>query len=307
MTDTTVKGDTEFAALARQLQDKWRVKNNFPIGSYKNAKGELIPLGNYIERDFAFKTGANFLTPKIFGAVKKSLLNKELGAKIEKTRLFTNLLSSQPLAFNLFAELALDLKLATNFFVDLFSDRVMEVTEIIFEHSSGRGDYDYTGDHSAFDVFVSYNSIKGKPGFIGIEVKYSENLIDKPSTHKDRYKELTESSKLFKKGSLDLLKQRPIQQIWRDHLLSIAHLNHKNGNYEEGFFIYLFPKKNKECQDGVNKYITLFESFDQNTKKYDERLTGFYIRYLDDFMIKLRHLTGQNWTKDLIDRYLGDN
>ena len=88
MTDIKIKGDTEFATLARNLQDRWRIKKNFPIGTYKNAKGELIPLGNYIERTFALRTGANFLTPRIFEVVIETLANRELGAKIEKTRLF---------------------------------------------------------------------------------------------------------------------------------------------------------------------------------------------------------------------------
>jgi hypothetical protein len=301
----SVKGDTDYTAFARQLQDNWRVKNNFPIGSYKNVKGEVIQLGNYIERKFAFKTGANFLSPRILSVVKNTLNKKELGAKIEETRLFTNLLSSQPLAFNLFSELSLDKKLATEFFCDFFPNRISEVNEIIFEHSSGRGNCEYTCDHSAFDVFVLYKPINGNKGFIGIEVKYAENLKDKPSKHKARYEELTDDSKLFKNGSKDLLKLRPIQQICRDHLLSIAHLNHKKENFDDGFFVYLFPKRNEECQEAVDKYIMQFESYDPVLKKHNERLTGFYIRYVDDFVAKLRQLNKEDWTKELIDRYLG--
>jgi hypothetical protein len=302
-----VTGDTEFAAFARQLQNKWRNKHNYPIGSYKNVKGEVIQLGNYIERKFAFKTGANFLSENILNIVIKALVNKENGAKIEKTRLFTNLLSSQPLAFNVFGELAYDKTLATRFFCDLFPDRIKEVEDIIFEHSSGRGNCEYTCDHSAFDVFVKFNTPNGKKGFIGIEVKYAENLNDKPSTHKSRYQVLADESNLFKPDSIETLKQRPIQQIWRDHLLSIAHLKHKRENYDDGFFIYLFPKKNIECQNAVNKYIMQFRSYNSYTKKHDEKMTGFYIHYLDDFINRLRLFKNENWTKELIDRYLGDS
>lgn len=305
MNDIKVKGDTEFAAYARQLQNNWRVKKGFQIGSYKNSKGERIELGNYIEEKSAFKDGSNFLTPTILEVVNGSLRNKEHGAKIEKTRLFTNLLSSQPLAFNLFAELAVDTSLATRFFNNLFPDRVSEVTGIIFEHSSGRGDCKYTCDHSAFDVFVTYKSITNRPGFIGIEVKYSENLKDLPSTHKLRYEVLTLRSNIFRTGSIDILKHRPVQQIWRDHLLSIAHLTHEKEGFDEGFFIYLFPKKNKECQLAVNKYVSLFESYDADTKKYDEQQTGFYIRYLGEFIHSLNQLVGKEWTSELIERYLG--
>lgn len=305
MNNIKVKGDTEFAEFARQLQNDWRVKKGFQIGSYKNTKGELIELGNYIEKKSAFKNGLNFLSLTILEVVNSSLRNKEHGAKIEKTRLFTNLLSSQPLAYNLFAELANDTVLASRFFSDLFPDRISEVTGIIFEHSSGRGDCKYTCDHSAFDVFVTYKSICNRPGFIGIEVKYSENLKDAPSKHKPRYEELTLKSKLFREGSIAILKHRPVQQIWRDHLLSIAHLTHENEGFDEGFFIYLFPKKNKECQLAVNKYVSLFESYDAESKKYNERQTGFYIRYLDDFIISLNQMVRKEWTWELIERYLG--
>jgi hypothetical protein len=305
MNNIKVKGDTEFAAFARQLQNDWRVKKGYQIGSYKNIKGEIIELGNYIEKKSAFKNGYNFLSPTILEVVNRSLRNKEHGAKIEKTRLFTNLLSSQPLAFNLFAELANDTRLATRIFSDLFPDRVSEVTGIIFEHSSGRGDCKYTCDHSAFDVFVTYKSVSNRHGFTGIEVKYSENLKDAPSKHKPRYEELTMKSKLFKEESIDILKHRPVQQIWRDHLLSISHLTHENEGFAEGFFIYLFPKKNKECQLAVNKYVSLFETYDAESKKYNERQTGFYILYLDDFMLNLNQMVGKEWTRELIKRYLG--
>jgi hypothetical protein len=138
-------------------------------------------------------------------------------------------------------------------------------------------------------------------------VKYSENLIDQPSTHKKRYEDLANESGIFNPKSIEFLKQRPIQQIWRDHLLAIAHLRHKKENFDEGFFIYLFPKKNVECQLAVNYYTMQFNSYDPITKTYDEKVTGFYIRYLDDFIVKLRQLIQDNWTKELIDRYLGDN
>jgi hypothetical protein len=138
-------------------------------------------------------------------------------------------------------------------------------------------------------------------------VKYSENLKDKPSTPKTRYNGITIESGLFKPDSLEILQQRPIQQIWRDHLLSLAHLRHKKERFDEAFFIYLFPKKNLECQLAVNHYTMQFKSYDPVTKTYDEKATGFYIRYLDDFIVKLRQLVQDNWTKELIERYLGDN
>lgn len=306
MTIYRLRGETRFSSFARQLQDNWRTKHNIPIGSYKDKKGEYHKLGNHIENEYAFKTGANFLTRNILSIVQQSLENKEKSAKIETTRLFTNLLSSQPLAFNLFGELAHNTELATKYFRDLFPDKVHDIEEILFEHSLGRGDCEYTCDHSAFDVFVKYKNYSGQKGFIAIEVKYAENLKDKPSKDKPRYHELTAESNLFKPRSTEDLVKRPLQQIWRDHLLAIAHLKHKQSDYIEGCFVYLFPKENHECQSAVDRYISHFKSYDPNTKKYNEEMTGFYIRHLEEFIMRMRKFDGSEWTKELITRYLGE-
>lgn len=304
---TLVKGDTEFSAWARQLQNDWRVKRGFPIGTYKNPRGETVELGNYIETKFAFESEENFLTKNIRSVVEKALKNKEKGAKIAKTRLYTNLLSSQPLAFNLFAELSLDYDLATKFFNRQFGNRIEKVTNIIFEHSDGRGDCSYTCDHSAFDVFIEFKPVNGQNGFIGIEVKYSESLNDAPATYKERYANISEQSGLFKPDSNKYLRAKPIEQIWRDHLLSIAHLNHDNKKYDDGFFIYLYPKENKECQVAVDKYIEQFITFDTKTNKYDERKTGFYKRHLKEFVIDLKDFCNDEWINKFLERYFGDN
>ena len=81
---------------------------------------------------------------------------------------------------------------------------IKEVIGIKFEHSPGRKDKNYTGDSSAFDVFVEYISTKQKKGFIGIEVKCAEDLILKPKEVKQtynkngkRYLEISKASNIF--------------------------------------------------------------------------------------------------------------
>lgn len=288
-----VKQDTLFSAKGRLLQSKWREENEIPIGTYKSG-GKAVKLGNYIEKKFAFQEQSNFLTKKIREVVNSTLLNKEKGAKIEKTRLFTNLLSSQPLAFNLFGEMVKDLTLATNLFTELFPRRVKEVTEIKFEHSPGRGNKKYTEDHSAFDVFVKYNSTKGKRGFIAIEVKYAENLKDQPSSHKKRYEEVADDSNIFIKGSFKELKKKPIQQIWRDHLLSIVTLQ----DYQDGFFVFLFPEQNVECQTAIKLY-------EQQLKSEDKFINGFYPMDLETVVGTLKKCSNAKWISDFEKRYLG--
>jgi hypothetical protein len=283
--------DTDFAAHARLLQSKWRSKKGYPGLKY----------GNFLDDDFAKSTKVNFLTDNIKQLITAAVASAEVeGAMIGEPRIWNNLLSSQPLCFNLFGELHYNLDLATKYFRVLFPNRIETVKSIKFEYSAGRGNADYTGDHSAFDVFIEYTNV-GKNGFIGIEVKYSESLSEETQVkaaetflkHQKEYTRLT-NSQTFKQYSIESLKEIPLSQIWRDHLLSIAHLK----DYDEGFFVFLFPKENSQCQNGVDSY-----------KKYlvseTEEQSGFYPRYLDDFIRTLRTLQNTDWNKELEERYLG--
>lgn len=283
--------DTDFSAFARLLQSKWRHSKQYPE----------LKLGNFLDIEFAKSTKANFLTDNIKQLVTDAVANsKREGAMISEPRIWNNLLSSQPLCFNLFGELHYDLDLASKYFRELFPTRVNNVTSVNFEYSAGRLNTDYTGDRSAFDAFVEYTN-NNKKGFIGIEVKYAESLKEETKEkakeifkkHQNEYTRLT-TEKIFKQNAIWYLYKIPLSQIWRDHLLSIAHLK----DYDEGFFVFLFPRANSHCQDGVNEY-----------KKYlisdNEEQTGFYPRHLDDFILTLRDLHDTNWTKELDERYLG--
>src|SRR5450759_4584384 len=141
--------DTDFSAYARLLQSKWRETKRYPGLKY----------GNFLDFDFAKTSKANFLTDNIKQLVTDSLANaEEDGAMIGEPRIWNNLLSSQPLCFNLFGELKYDQALATKYFRELFPNRIETVKSIKFEYSAGRGRIDYTGDHSAFDIFVEYTN-----------------------------------------------------------------------------------------------------------------------------------------------------
>jgi hypothetical protein len=284
------KPDSNFSAHARLLQSKWRDSKKFPFNKY----------GNFLPPEFALQTKANFLTPKIRLLAEYELLRKgNFNKLIKEDRMWENLLSSQPLCFNLFGELHFDHKLATKFFKKLFPDRVQTVTEILFEHSAGRGNKRFTGDHSAFDVFVEYTN-GDKRGFIGIEVKYAESLKEEDENkaqatfnkHEEQYRRLT-TSEIFNTASIESLRKTPLSQIWRDHLLSIA----TKQLYDEGFFVFLFPEKNEQCQNGVNEYL-------KHLNTPNETITGFYPRYLDDFITTLDDIAKADWTAELKERYI---
>lgn len=294
-----VKGDTEFRAYARLLQSKWRAKKGFAMG--KSEKGTYY--GNYltVEDDEKKK---NFLTDNIRDQVCKAIENKESKSMIEEKRLLTNLLLSQPLCFNLFGELATNLNLATSFFKEIFPNKINRVVKILFEHSKWREDKKFTGDKSAFDVFVEYEQ-DNKKGFIGIEVKYAESLREEDTAtsqrifkaHEPQYLQWTTDKEIFKQGSIELLSKPPPCQIWRDHLLAISVLGNKV--FDEGIFIFLYPKENTQCEHGVEMYKKLLTS--NNADK-----TKFYPMYLNDYINTLSCLIKANWTTELKNRYLGE-
>ena len=296
--------ETEFYRWANNLQNKWREKKGYPIGNYmKNHK--VVELGSCIEGNYARETGVNFLTQNIFNVFVDAIKNKEKGTFLHTQNLYNNLLSSKTLAFNLFAELSLNMQLATDFFSYFFSGKIEKVFRIIFEHSDGRNNENYINDSSSLSVFVEYKPKVGNNGFIGIEVKYSEylNYIMAEDIN-NRYKKAMERFGIFKSDSYLSLINNQLQQMWLDHLLSLAHLNHKDRKYDEGMFVYLFPSQNIICKRAVDSYIQHFKSYNDIDKSYDKESCGFYPFYLEDFIDKLHDIYNEDWTNELSIRYL---
>jgi len=288
--------DTDFSSYARLLQSKWRVKYNYPINMVKKSN-----YGNFVETEFAKKEKVNFLTPNIRKLVTEKIpVIRAKGGLVGEPRIWNNLLSSQPLCFNLFGELSLDLPLTTKYFQKLFPVEVLVVTKIDFEYSSKRDN----PDNSAFDVFVEYLNPNQKKCFIGIELKFQESLFEETpgkatknyNKHNNDYTKMTIDSNFFKPNTIEKLRLAPIAQIWRDHLLA---WNMKH-DYFNGFFVFLYPFENKECRNGVDIYKEYLSS-------NDERITKFYPRDLTKFILTLCELINTSWTRELEERYIVKN
>lgn len=247
--DAFVKSDSVFQRRARLLQALWREAEGLPVGLHREA-----PLGSRLAMPRAEERLENYLTPVIRNVVKREVLDstRSAGKLFARPRIFNDLLSSQPLCFNLFAELGEDLELATRVLRRLVRTGVGKVNAIEFEWSPGRGDERYTGDKSAFDVFVRYNDEAGKPCFVGIEVKYHENLQDTAARLRPRYEEVAQSMDVFDKERLVELRAKPLQQVWRDHLLAGSML--ATGEWSRGEFVFLYPRDNERCQAVVTRY-----------------------------------------------------
>src|SRR3954462_12203616 len=116
--------DTRFRACARLLQALWREQHQLPIGTHASPDGTRRKLGSRLSPaagrggghrppPAAGRSGANFLSPAVAALTRREVAYREVGALIREERLWTNLLSSEPLTFNLFGPLRLDLTLAS--------------------------------------------------------------------------------------------------------------------------------------------------------------------------------------------------
>ncbi len=278
----------------RIMQSIWRESKGYTKGpwSWKN-KNKL--LGSKLPEEFAKKNGSNFLTENIIEIVNSEVDSaKKYGKLYGKPRIYNDLLSSQPLCFNLFGELKKDLALASKVFKDLSCGFVEEVEKIEFEYSPGRSDPKFTDDRSAFDVYVQFKTKDNKDGFYGIEVKYHEDLKGKPSSHKSRYDKIVRESNCFK-DDYKKLKKQPLQQIWRDHLLALAMINYKTNefSFDHGTFVLLYPKDNWLCSKVAGYYRAMLTDS-----------TSFQDWTIETVVNSIKQFTSDSWIEEFYDRYL---
>lgn len=286
--------DSRFMCAARLLQALWREEKGLPIGTHRDIKGKCRKLGSRIDPQSA-KNGSNFLSPEIAKLTYRECVYREIGALIDEERLWTNMLSSQPLCFNLFGPLKLDNEQANRYFRHLFPDYVESVDGIYFEHSPGRGKPDFTDDYTAFDVFVVVQTVDGQKGFIAIEVKYTESMSEPPATLRPRYDELSGRMGVYNAPGAPALRCNPLQQLWREHMLSKTMI--ENGLYQSGRFIVIYPRQNNLCAGAMHAYQSHLVSD-------DPAVSGFQAVTLDHCIEAFRAIGDADMATALHNRYL---
>lgn len=225
-------GDSRFVAECRRLQSIYRVEIGEKIRPYTGRDGNTHYYGNYIGN--GKETGANFLTRCAFmHAIERTdPKNKKPYETFDEERLFNNLLSSQPMAFNLFCPLSKlleesprDATLAIKAALPAYP--IHEVTGIGLEFIPEEYK-SLTGDQSAMDAIIRYRNEEGNEGFVAVETKYSENLginvAYERGTKKPRAKNL-EAVRMLACFDPDIEKRindgrTKLTQIYRNFLLS---------------------------------------------------------------------------------------
>ena len=218
--------------------------------------------GNMLTADSA-EAGLNFLTPCIYGLAKERIAEK--GGAVEPFRLLRNMLSSQPMCFNLFGQMALDLDLGTVLARALWGTHIERLTAVYFEWAPTPRS-EYLNDRTAFDALIKYES-KAGPGFVGIETKLSEPFS--PGEYdRHEYRRWMGVNGPWRDDAHPQCSKRPYNQLWRDHLLAWALLSHRASDYVHGCLTVVHHPDDGQCLSAIGGYRELlrgaatFQAFD---------------------------------------------
>lgn len=256
---------TAFKRTARIRQAHWREAQGLPIGCHRGRTKDgvrEIPNGTKIEQHHAESTGANFLTLAARSAVEYRLANPEPNQTLDERRLSTDLLSSMPMCFNLFGDAWADK--ASGRALDALGIEA-DLVDVRFEWSPGRRDRAFLNNRTAFDVALLVEDGAGL-GVIGIETKYHEHAVAEavPKRHDDptedrlnRYEEAHHASGVFVDGALEQILGTDLQQLWLDHLLVLAMLQHPSNDWRWGRAILVAPARNTSFADAAERYSKL--------------------------------------------------
>jgi len=242
--------DDEFTARMRFHQSWYRhhVLRLAP-GPNPAARGE--PYGNILlEQDGL--AGRNFLTPEVHAYVEARVREDPTG--LEPKRLRNNLLSSQPMCFNLLAPLAGDLVLATRLVGQLPGlPRNLQVTAVRFEYAPVRASH--LQDNTAFDAMVEYVLPGGDRGFVGVETKLTEPFSRKRYAFDARYSRWRgQPDWWWLPGAESSFGEKSYNQLWRNHLLAFAMLHQRAPVYRHGYCAVVYHDGDLACEQALQAY-----------------------------------------------------
>lgn len=202
--------------------------------------------------------GRNFLTTDIFELAKKRAA-EQTGA-VEPFRLFGNMLSSQPMCFNLLGLLELDDNVGTVLARTLWGMHIERVKAVRFEWAP-TPKVEYLNDRTAFDALIEYDSTEG-PGFIGIETKLSEPFSPKVYD-KDEYRRWMVGDAPWRCDAHPRCSARALNQLWRDHLLAWALMRHGESQFVRGCLTVIHHAEDRDCVKAVEGYRALLRDDDK--------------------------------------------
>jgi PD-(D/E)XK nuclease superfamily protein len=264
--EDAVPGRPEMTAFRRRLrlhQSRWREANGHPPGTQP-----LVPrdgaatrlVGSRLPLEYARETGANLVGAGALEAARARAAAPEPHQRFDHQRLWADLLWSPTLAFNLFGDLAADLRLADHAVHAWWPDAPGTVAEVRFAHSPGRFDPAYLNSLRTFDAAFVLDRNDGTRGIVAVDVTYHEWA--KPETPKPanlaRYLEVAKRSRVFRRGATEGVTGRSALAVtWLEHLLLLSMLQHAGGAWSWGRYVVVHPAGNSDVAGMTARYRTL--------------------------------------------------
>jgi hypothetical protein len=283
--------DAPFTRRMRRHQSWYRTQVlGLPHGVGPQRGG--APYGNYLTEADAAR-GANFLTPAIHQVALDRL--RERTGVVQEYRLLHNLLSSQPMCFNLFGPLVDDLGLATRLLGALLPGEVAQVERVLLEWAPQPA-RDFLSDRTAFDAFVEYRRPDGARAFVGFETKLTEPFSQ---DHYDgaAYRRWMDERAPWRPEAAQAVTHVRHNQLWRDHLLAVA-LARQPG-WAHGRLALVRHPLDAECAEVVRGYTGLL-------REGDDTFADFTLdRVLDAWSGALQTEEERTWLAAFALRYLG--
>lgn len=226
----TIPKESGFISKFRKHQGWWRTfVLNEPEGKYYSKQHkEWKQVCNRINNGEIDPDKKNFLSKDIYDEVQLALnRQKKLGSgMIETDRLYNNLLSSQPLAFNFFGFFRANPDVSLAFLKTIRAD-IISVDEYLFEFAP-----ESSKDSSAFDFGFIVSTVTEK-GFIGFECKYTDAFSYQRSDTKAYYGEegdknhenyhqlYTDNRYLFPDEYHTYIRDKNFNQLFRNEILGM--------------------------------------------------------------------------------------
>jgi hypothetical protein len=254
---------TAFRRRLRYHQAQWREANGYPVGwqpiAPRPGDRPARPVGSRLPVDYGRETGANFLTGPALEAARARTSIVEPHQSFDHQRLWADLLSPVAMTFNLFGDLAADLRLADRAVHAWWPDVPGTVCDVLFAHSPGRLDEAYLGNLVAFDVAFVLDLGRGAQGIVGVMTAYHQ--VNKPQPPKPsrlpRYREITETSGVFGPHAIDAVNGTELIHIWLAHLLVLSMLQQSRRTWRWGRLAVVRPAGNTDFADACDRYRAL--------------------------------------------------
>lgn len=291
--------DNIITAKSRFLQSWYRVnvldQKDFGFGPEEFSKTKY---GNILVNGQT--TGMNFLSPEVFQYAQFRTRFLKNGETIKEYRLFNNMLSSQPMCFNLFYPLKKlfekDHKRACKVFRNCFpSLNINKILAVEIEYLPYPVT-EYLNDRTAFDAMLLFISDSGERNILAIETKYVEKLGTNPSSDLSKQIDLVKNNTMFNEdGKKEVSKG--FGQLGRNFLL--AEKFKMENRLDKAYAVVISPEENTSSKTEITEFHKMMNV------EYQDRL--FYTS-LENIVKSINKKTSQDikiWIELFEKRYLG--